>query len=184
MKKTATLIITLFLSCLANPASAKEIKLYTEDNTPSAEEMANLLLEIEAPSRSLTHKTQTRSLSFGLPKKNEPINISLPIKFSYDSSTLNTESLKYLKQLGKMLNLKKMAQESIMIVGHTDITGSDNYNLNLSEKRSQAVKSFLVTHYQIDPARIETTGRGEMDTLPGKSGHASINRRVEFYRIQ
>ena len=77
-----------------------------------------------------------------------------------------------------------MANKKIMIVGHTDTSGSEAYNLGLSKRRSQAVKEFLVSNYQIDPARIETTGEGESNTLPGKSGNAPINRRVEFYRIQ
>ncbi|NOQ13445.1 MAG: OmpA family protein [Methyloprofundus sp.] len=185
MTKTITkLAAAICLSYFIAPISlAEETIMYVEDNVPSAEEMADILLD-SAPEKNTENEAATRGISFGKPEKNKPVNIGLPIKFDYNSSTLNAESLVYLKQLGTMLNLEKMANKKIMIVGHTDTTGPETYNLDLSKKRSQAVKEFLVSNYQIDPARIETTGQGESNTLSGKSGSAAINRRVEFYRIQ
>lgn len=181
MKKITTkLAAIIYLSCFLSSISlAKEVKIFTQNNVPTAEEMADILLN-----SGTANKTQTRSLSFGTPKKDSPIYVGLPLKFDFNSSVLSTASLGYLKQLGIMLNLEKMANENIMIVGHTDAVGSEIYNLDLSQRRAQAVKRFLVSHYQVDPVRIQTSGKGESDTLPGKAGHSSINRRVEFYRIQ
>ena len=185
MKKTITKLIAIIcLGYFIVPVSlAKEVKIFTADNVPSAEEMADILLN-STSEKSVSNAPKTRSLTFGKRKKTDPVYIGLPLKFNFNSSTLSTKSLTYLKQLGIMLNLEKMADENIMIVGHTDAIGPETYNLDLSQRRSLAVKEFLVSNYQVDPARIKTSGKGESDTLPGKSKKSSINRRVEFYRIQ
>ncbi|WP_428353167.1 OmpA family protein [Methyloprofundus sp.] len=185
MKKPITKLATIIcLGFFIVPTLlAKEVKIYTEGNVPSAEEMANILLGSTSEAYN-KNKNKTRSITFGSTEKYKPVSIGLPILFDYNSSVLKTTSLTYLKQLGTMLNLEKMTNENIMIVGHSDSTGHENYNLELSKRRSQAVKEFLVSNYQIDPARIETTGKGESDTLQGKPGDSPVNRRVEFYRIQ
>ncbi len=175
-------LLVLCLTVLITPvASAKEIKLIKEGHVPTAEEMANILLS-NTPDKA-SNKIKTRSVSFGVAKKSEPVSLGLPIKFDYDSSVLNKSSLDYLKQLGTMLNLEKMANETIMIEGHTDAKGSEQYNMDLSKKRSQAVRDFLISNYQIAPSRIKTTGKGESSPLPNKSKFDPLNRRVEFFRI-
>ena len=185
MKNTITKLVAIIcLSCFIVPASlAKEVKIFTEDNVPSAEEMADILLSSTSENSS-SNTVKTRSLSFGEKEKNEPTYIGLPIKFNFNSSTLNDGSLTYLEQLGIMLSLEKMADKNIMIVGHTDAVGPEIYNLDLSQRRAKAVKEFIVSNYGVDPARIKVSGKGESDTLPGKSENSSINRRVEFYHIQ
>lgn len=185
MKKSIIKLVTIIcLGFFIVPALlAKEVKMYTEGNVPSAEEMANILLD-STPETYNANEKKTRSITFGSAEKYKPVSIALPILFDYNSSALKTSSLTYLKQLGLMLNLEKMTNTNIMLVGHTDSTGYESYNLELSKRRSQAVKEFLVSNYQIDPTRIETTGKGESDTLQGKPGDSPVNRRVEFYRIQ
>ncbi len=182
----------IFMGCVLSTASvAKEEIVFSEDSVLSNEELANILLKT-APKKNSSQKLLSRGLDFNKKEKDEfisplniePISISFPIKFDRNSSTLNPNSLTHLKQLGTLLNLEKMVNENIMIVGHTDSLGSDSHNLTLSKKRSQSVKDFLVSNYQIEPTRIKTSGKGESSTLPGKSGEASVNRRVEFYHIQ
>jgi outer membrane protein OmpA-like peptidoglycan-associated protein len=185
MNNFKTLVISACIGCLLSTTSfAKEEKVFTEDNIPSSEEIAKSLMGT-APDKSKV-EGKSRSLGFGIvkTKKNEPISFSFPIKFDYNSSTLNPNSLAHLKKLGTALNLGKMVDKKIMIVGHTDGSGSKDYNLDLSRKRSKSVKEFLVSNYQIDPTRIKTSGKGESDTLPGKPRNAPTNRRVEFYGIQ
>ena len=70
---------------------------------------------------------------------------------------------------------------NIRIEGHTDSSGSDSFNLNLSQKRADAVKALLVD-YGVAAARIEAIGMGE--SLPvadnnTESGKAK-NRRVDI----
>lgn len=71
--------------------------------------------------------------------------------------------------------------KNIKVTGHTDSTGKEAYNQSLSEKRANAVKSYL-TGKGIDGQRIETSGMGEsapIATNKTKAGRAE-NRRVEI----
>ena len=75
--------------------------------------------------------------------------------------------------------------KNIKVTGHTDSTGSEAYNQSLSEKRANAVKSYL-TGKGIDGNRIETSGMGEnapIATNKTKEGRAE-NRRVEIQVIK
>jgi len=167
---------------------AKETKVYTDGNVPSAEEMADILLNTNKEKKSSNFKL--RSVSFGVAKKNPAgnpkssvVSIGLPIKFKLNSSQLNPRSTVYLKKIGAMLNLPKMANERIRIIGHTDASGLESYNLDLSERRAQTVKDYLVSYFSISPARLEIIGKGETEPLSDQSPNSPLNRRVEIYRI-
>jgi outer membrane protein OmpA-like peptidoglycan-associated protein len=70
----------------------------------------------------------------------------------------------------------------VKVTGHTDSIGSDEYNMNLSNRRADAVKQYLVDEGGIDPARLDTEGRGEsepIDTNDTEVGRAR-NRRIQF----
>lgn len=81
--------------------------------------------------------------------------------------------------------LKDAPQWTLKLSGHTDNTGSAAFNLNLSKKRAEAVKNYLVAQ-GIDPKRITTEGLGSTkpiasnDTAQGREA----NRRVEFLVIK
>ncbi len=73
----------------------------------------------------------------------------------------------------------------VEIQGHTDNIGSDDSNMKLSERRADAVKTYLVNH-GIEASRLETRGFGEarpIDTNDTDLGRAR-NRRIEFVVIQ
>jgi len=81
--------------------------------------------------------------------------------------------------------LKDAPEWTLKLSGHTDNTGSAAFNLNLSKKRAEAVKNYLVAQ-GIDPKRITTEGLGSTkpiasnDTAQGREA----NRRVEFLVIK
>ena len=76
--------------------------------------------------------------------------------------------------------IKKYDETDILIEGHTDNTGAEDYNQDLSEKRADAVKRFLIAQ-GVDPTRLTAVGYGEEQPLEdndSESGRAA-NRRVE-----
>lgn len=98
--------------------------------------------------------------------------------FGFDSSAIESEARKNLNQLAA--SLKKHPDSDIIIVGHTDNSGSEEYNLALSNRRSEAAKSYLVSQ-GISSSRIEAQGRGELEPIADndlESGRHQ-NRRVE-----
>ena len=101
------------------------------------------------------------------------------IYFDFDKTTLKSESFVELDKVVDFLNNNPTVQ--IEIAGHTDSKGSDDYNLNLSQGRAEAVVNYLIEQ-QIDSYRLSAKGYGEtvpVDTNDTEEGRAE-NRRVEF----
>lgn len=107
------------------------------------------------------------------------VEFSNNVLFGFDSYALNSGSDSTLNDLVKVLN--KYPDTNIEVQGHTDSVGSESYNMQLSEKRAQAVADHLKSH-NIASSRITTKGFGETapkysnDTEDGRAQ----NRRVEF----
>lgn len=101
------------------------------------------------------------------------------IYFDFDKTTLKKESF---VELNKVVDfLKQNSSVEIEIAGHTDNKGSDEYNANLSQGRSQSVVDYLISQ-GIDSFRLSAHGYGEskpIDTNDSDDGRAN-NRRVEF----
>jgi OOP family OmpA-OmpF porin len=101
------------------------------------------------------------------------------IYFDFDKTTLKSESFPELNKVVEFL--KQNPSVEIEISGHTDSKGSDDYNLNLSQGRSEAVVNYIVSQ-GIDAYRLTAKGYGEskpIDTNDTDTGRAN-NRRVEF----
>ena len=114
----------------------------------------------------------------------QPIEVGLTVRlkniyFDFNKTTLKQESFVELDKVVNFLDQNKTVE--IEIAGHTDSKGTDEYNLNLSQGRSQAVVDYLVSQ-GIDRQRLTAQGYGEskpIDTNDTDEGRAN-NRRVEF----
>jgi outer membrane protein OmpA-like peptidoglycan-associated protein len=106
------------------------------------------------------------------------------ILFDVNSSRIRPESTPTLEEIGKML--ASHADLRLSIEGHTDHSGDDDFNLRLSERRANAVRSRLIAAFKIDGARLKAVGHGETrpagsnDTPEGRQS----NRRVELVEVR
>ena len=101
------------------------------------------------------------------------------IEFETNKFTISKEYKTMLNKLSIALNKAKNFQ--IIIKGYTDSIGSENYNINLSQKRSQSIANYLILH-QIPNHAITCKGFGSkypISTNSTEKGRAK-NRRVEF----
>ena len=100
------------------------------------------------------------------------------VLFAFDKATLSPEAFRNVDKLADFL--KKHPNRSVLIEGHTDSVGSDEYNLDLSEKRADAVRNALVAK-GVGEERITPKGYGKK--YPVASNNTSdgrqLNRRVE-----
>jgi outer membrane protein OmpA-like peptidoglycan-associated protein len=94
--------------------------------------------------------------------------------FNHDSSMLLPGGYTEVSRIAGILN--KYNQTQIEVGGHTDSTGDEQYNQQLSMRRADAVKNALVQQ-GINPSRIRTYGYGESRPI---SSNAATNRRVEI----
>jgi OOP family OmpA-OmpF porin len=99
--------------------------------------------------------------------------------FDWNKADITPEAASILKTVAA--NAKKMAGAKIVATGYTDLSGSADYNMGLSERRAEAVKADLVGE-GVPAANITTIGRGEADPLvPTADGvREPQNRRVQI----
>jgi len=100
--------------------------------------------------------------------------------FQYDSDVLQGSAITQLQKLGTLIQRNPKATFSVE--GYTDSFGTYEYNLDLSQRRADSVKRYLVEAMRINPAQIETRGFGSAKFRASPNGsieEQSPNRRVE-----
>lgn len=99
--------------------------------------------------------------------------------FAYDSDAVTGAARTNLTNLAE--SLKEYGKTDVLIVGHTDATGSDSYNQGLSERRAASAANFL-TSQGVERARLRTAGRGESEPIDSNETNdgRALNRRVEI----
>jgi outer membrane protein OmpA-like peptidoglycan-associated protein len=105
------------------------------------------------------------------------------ILFDVNSDKIKLTSYGIVKEIADVL--QQNTGIKVKIIGHTDGDGSDASNLELSKKRSAAVKHMMINEFGIDASRVETDGKGEKEPVADnktKEGKAA-NRRVEFVKL-
>jgi len=113
---------------------------------------------------------------------NITLNMPGSVTFATDSSDLSPAFFDVLNSVGKVLD--EYEQTVVEVAGHTDSTGSEQYNQALSERRAASVASYLQGRGVI-PQRLITVGMGEMHPVAdnGTSAGRQANRRVEITMV-
>jgi peptidoglycan-associated lipoprotein len=137
-----------------------------------AAEAARLAAEAEA--KRLAEEARQRELAKA---RDEFLNEN--VHFEFDRADLTPEAVAVLKKKASWLGYNP--QVAVMIQGHCDERGTNEYNLALGERRAQSAKNFLVT-MGIDGARLSMISYGEERPLdPGHTEEAwAKNRRAQF----
>ncbi len=107
-----------------------------------------------------------------------PVHVTLHVNFPFDSSVLPASANSDINTLTRVL--KENPPAKIIIVGHTDHSGSDEYNQKLSERRAASLGKRLVEN-GIEAERIEMSGKGEKEPVASNATAAgrAQNRRIE-----
>jgi outer membrane protein OmpA-like peptidoglycan-associated protein len=101
------------------------------------------------------------------------------ILFDFDSAMLKTDSQDNMEKMADVF--VKYPDTDIIIAGHTDSKGSEDYNQKLSERRATSVRQYLVD-MGVPPSRLQPFGYGELRPAATNDDDAgrSLNRRVEI----
>ena len=110
---------------------------------------------------------------------NITLNMPSSITFALNSADLNAQFYNALN--GVTMVLKEYNKTVIEVAGHTDSSGSDQYNMQLSERRAQSVASYLSSQ-GVQSSRLMTVGAGETRPVASNDSEQgrSANRRVEM----
>ncbi|MCW8878808.1 MAG: OmpA family protein [Kangiellaceae bacterium] len=109
----------------------------------------------------------------------EDVSIKLNVQFANNSDVVSDD---YRNEIAKVANfMRQYPDTNVVIEGHTDSRGAANYNQQLSQKRADAVRIYLINNFSIDASRVTSEGKGEAtpiasnDTAEGRA----TNRRVQ-----
>jgi OOP family OmpA-OmpF porin len=106
-------------------------------------------------------------------------SVNLNIPFEHNSSALMPQASAQLKQLELALTSASLGKDKFEVAGHTDAKGSAQYNKQLSLRRAEAVKRFLVAK-GMEAGRLTTVGYGSEKLLAVDRPEDASNRRVEI----
>ena len=142
----------------------------------------------EASFLSIVRNRQTRSLSMGERQEiadiaaNKP-KIDLEIHFDYNSAEIAKGSTEAVQELGKALSDASMKGSTFVLAGHTDAIGSEAYNQDLSERRADTIKKYLVEHYGLNGSDLVTVGYGKTRPKDPNAPMDPTNRRVQVVNM-
>ena len=131
---------------------------------------------------------KSRSLSLGEREQIAEIastkpKVDLEIQFDYNSANISPTSLTAVQELGKALSSPSLKGSTFVVAGHTDAVGSEPYNLDLSERRADTIKHYLVEKYGIAGNDLVTVGYGKTKLKDASNPTAPINRRVQVVNM-
>lgn len=110
------------------------------------------------------------------------VRYSLPASsFRLGSAELPDMLRKQLEVFAEVLKSKRGASKAVRVEGHADASGAAAFNMQLSQKRAEAVRDYLV-QLGADPALILPVGIGTAAPKNAKDPFAAENRRVEIGR--
>jgi outer membrane protein OmpA-like peptidoglycan-associated protein len=115
--------------------------------------------------------------------KDKP-KIDLEINFDYNSAEISAKSLPSVQALGRALTNNDLKGSTFVVAGHTDAAGSDAYNQDLSERRADAIKRYLVDKYGINGTDLVTVGYGESKLKDPDQPLSEVNRRVQIVNME
>lgn len=173
-------------------ASADERKFIS--SAPTTDEYVSYLFQQEAPAQIKTRGIPTRGIKMtgsaaatapsaqpvATPKATpKPTVLAAPVNFALDSAAVPAEFEEYLVNLAEAMKRPEAEGKLLIVSGHTDSQGSDNYNLELSVRRADAIESFLLSR-GVAKAQLISLGKGESELVEGHETDHALNRRVEF----
>ena len=131
---------------------------------------------------------KTRSLSMGEREEIADIastkpNIDLDIRFDYNSADISTASMPSVQALGKALSNPSLKGSVFVVAGHTDAIGGEAFNMGLSERRADTIKSYLVSKFGIAGSDLVTVGYGKDKPKDASAPMDPVNRRVQVVNM-
>jgi outer membrane protein OmpA-like peptidoglycan-associated protein len=186
----STCILMLTWACLV-PAPAQETKAPLEAERQQLD-LERQKLELEKKQLELQRKQlqieETARKELQIKETEEAVTMKLEgdVLFDFDKAEIKPEAEQTLDKVGSVIS--QFPEGKVLIEGHTDSKGSPDVNLELSKRRAEAVKGWLVKKKGVPESIITTRGFGEtkpvaLNTNPDGSDDTQgrqQNRRVEI----
>jgi len=132
------------------------------------------------PARLLSPEERARVASIAM----ERPSIDLEINFDYNSASISRKALPAVTELGKALSSPELKGSIVLLAGHTDGKGGDEYNQGLSERRAEAIKRYLVEKFGLKAENLVAAGYGKTQLKNTGNPFADENRRVQVVNME
>jgi outer membrane protein OmpA-like peptidoglycan-associated protein len=109
--------------------------------------------------------------------------IDLTVYFAFNSAWIEPNAAAVLGNLGQALRHPDLRGQRFGIFGHTDAVGSAQYNLELSTRRADSVRQFLIATFSISPDALLAVGYGFERLKNPRNPYADENRRVQVVNL-
>ncbi len=108
------------------------------------------------------------------------------IKFAYNSDVFNPNQAFNSYADSVKIYFTENPKKTLTVIGHTDVTGADTYNIGLGKRRAVSVRNYLMKTQGIDGKRIKTASKGEgepafkpADSEVNKAKNRRVNIKIE-----
>ena len=160
--------------------TADDVAIATEVEKDAVATDTTSTTEVAATAPDTTTETVVTETAT-LAKMPDSLGINIRIEFAFDSSALNDTQK---PKLSTLCNAMKASDIQLFrIIGHTDASGSGEYNERLSRLRAEEVQRYFINDCGIEAGRLEAVGLGERFLLEGTDPDSDQNRRVEFQAL-
>ena len=182
--------LTLVVGAAVSLAAESPVAVFPAFADPaySSDKVIELFLKDKAAADAYKSASATRGICIGTaaacptPQAPSPVHFDLLVNFDFNSDQLSQAAKDNLNQFAKALADPRLRGEKFEIDGHTDATGAEDYNQGLSERRANAVVSYL-TSQGLDASSLIPKGFGK--TKPRVADpYSPENRRVETHIIE
>jgi outer membrane protein OmpA-like peptidoglycan-associated protein len=89
-----------------------------------------------------------------------------------------------VQALGRALTNPDLKGSTFVVAGHTDAAGGESYNQDLSERRADSIKRYLMDNYHIASSDLVTVGYGKTKLKDPNQPMAEVNRRVQVVNME
>jgi len=132
------------------------------------------------PAHSLTSSEREQIAAAAATKP----SIDVEINFDYRSAKISRSAASVVNTLGRALSNADLSGTTFILAGHTDGKGSSPYNQELSERRVDTVKRYLVDHFKLSPTSLVAVGYGKTKLKNENDPFGPENRRVQVVNMQ
>lgn len=184
--RAACTAAALTFALAAPTVQAQTVMVYEPGQTPSAQDVADIL------SRGASENTKLRGMAkqngrspFALLEQtpttsvSEASAVSVPVHFEFDSATLSPKAREQLDVIAEGIRLTE-GTIKVVVEGHTDAKGSLSYNEKLSYRRAAAVRAYLTSVKKLPVTLLTVEGKGPHKLLDKSNPYSASNRRVQF----
>ena len=128
-------------------------------------------------SLSLGEREQIAEIAATKPK------IDLEIQFDYNSAEISRTAMPAVQELGKALTDPSLKGATLVVAGHTDGVGGNSFNQDLSERRAETIKRYLIDKYGLAGKNLIAVGYGKTKLKDAANPTDAINRRVQVVNM-